>query len=167
MKHLNGPSASRLRSLFRYEPASGIFYYLLNGWRGRHKSGDVAGHNHDGYVVIYVDGIRYRAHHLAWLYMTGEWPDQLDHRDLNRSNNRWENIRIATQAQNMMNRPLQLNNTSGLKGVYWCKKEKKWRARIKTTEKHVNLGYFDCRAAGHLAYIVAADIHHGEFSRIK
>ena len=78
-----------------------------------------------------VDGKRYLAHRLAWLYMTGEWPSkELDHEDRNRSNNRWLNIRVATKKQNGENRKLHKNSQTGVRGVSWDAKLQKFRARI-------------------------------------
>ena len=59
----------------------------------------------DGYIVIRVKNVLYLAHRLAFFYMTGSWPkDQLDHINMNRSDNRWGNLREATNSQNMMNK---------------------------------------------------------------
>ena len=58
----------------------------------------------------------YKVHQIIWVYMTGKWPDKLiDHEDLNGENNKWYNLRLATQSQNMMNVGLRATNTTGVK----------------------------------------------------
>jgi len=66
----------------------------------------------------------------------------IDHIDRNPLNNRKYNIRVATDSQNMMNRGIQKNNTSGITGVCWIKEKCKWKAQIKINRKNINLGYF-------------------------
>lgn len=85
-------TAERVRELFRYDPETGIFTRLVDSPMHRAKAGETsASINSQGYAQIRVDGKRYKAHRLAWLHMTGEWPtQQIDHIDGNRANNRWE-----------------------------------------------------------------------------
>src|SRR5262249_23350106 len=104
-------TAARLRELLDYNDETGEFR-----WRKRMsrkvKPGDVAGNlNTDGYRRIRIKGREYRAHHLAWLHMTGKsCPVFIDHRDGNPSNNRWDNLRRATASQNCANRRRPRNN---------------------------------------------------------
>jgi hypothetical protein len=79
-------------------------------------------------------------------------------------NNRWNNLREATLAENRMNRGKQKNNTSGFKGVF-IHPDGKWQAKIGHQKKQIHIGLFDCRAAAYFAYIIAANIRHGEFAR--
>ena len=74
--------------------------------------------------------------------LKGSLPEQIDHIDGNRSNNRIENLRPANSSQNACNRKKSSINTSGIKGVHWHKQSKKWRARIKLLTKDVSLGLF-------------------------
>ena len=75
--------------------------------------------------MITVDGKRYRAHRLAWLYVYGAWPlGRLDHEDTDRQNNRIKNLRPASNAENLHNRGKQKNNTSGYKSVSWHKRQR-------------------------------------------
>lgn len=89
-------TAERLREVLEYDPAIGVFRWLIKPC-GQISIGDIAGCRHgEGYVQIRVIGRIYLAHRLAWLYMTGEWPISLiDHRNLDRSDNRWSNLREA------------------------------------------------------------------------
>src|SRR4051812_10516942 len=106
----------RLKELLSYDPLTGVFLWLED--RGGKRAGDVAGCEKRVYTLISVDDQIYRAHHLAWLYMTGEWPDPfVDHRDLNKHNNIWTNLREATKSQNQANIGLIKSNKSGFKGV--------------------------------------------------
>src|SRR5438045_2733801 len=81
------------------------------------------------YVFIRVDRRCYRAHRLAWLYMTGEMPIEVDHLNLNRADNRWQNLRVATRVQNAANSPARRPSITGIKGVRRLKSGR-WYARI-------------------------------------
>ena len=159
-------TAARLRKLLDYDPATGVFTRrTLIGKRAR--LGAPTGLVNDrGYVLITVDGRRYRAHHLAWLHVYGVWPaSRLDHRDLSRANNRIRNLRLATGSQNQANRGKQANNTSGYKGVYWIARENKWLAKIVRHGRQFHIGLFDDPRAAHAAYCKKARDLHGEFAR--
>lgn len=151
-------SAERLRELLAYDPTTGVWT-----WRA---DGTAAGRVTHGYIRIYTGAGDYYAHRLACLYMTGEWPAGLvDHEDENGLNNRWTNLRPANKSKNGANRGRPLNNQSGWKGVSLCGRTGRWRADICVSKKTKNLGRFDCPAAAHLAYAVAASIAFGEFAR--
>ena len=161
-------TAERLRELLHYDPETGIFRRLAVP-TNRVKSCDIAGTPDDkGYLLIKIDLRMYKAHRLAWLYMTGAWPeDKIDHIDLDKANNRFVNLREATDSQNEANKRMLRNNTSGYRGVSWHKRDKKWIAQIWVAGKKRHLGYSDCPAAAHFAYIVAADMAFGEFARFS
>ena len=156
----------RQRHLVSYDPENGVFRH--NGVLGhRVSAGDEAGAVNDrGYVKLCVDGRSYQGHHLAWLYVHGRWPKgKLDHRDRDRSNNRVDNLREATNSQNQANRAKQSNNTSGYKGVYWIATAQKWLAKIVHKRKQYHLGLFDSPERAHEAYRAGAERIHGEFAR--
>ena len=100
-----------------------------------------------------------RGHRLAWLYMTGDWPEcGVDHRDGNRANNAWINLREATQAQNLQNlraAKRTRGRTSSKLGVCWHSGAEKWRATIKANGVVRHLGLFDDEDSAHRAYIAA------------
>lgn len=106
-------------------------------------------------------------HRLAYLYMTGEWPiHQIDHKGLRRDNS-WNMIRPATHSQNKMNTPIQLNNTTGYKGVTFDYRRRKYAANIKKDKRNIFLGYFEEASEAYEAYIIAAKELHGEFTRLS
>ena len=97
----------------------------------------------DGYVRIQILGRKYRAHRLAWLIVYGSFPpDQIDHINGIRHDNRISNLRAVTHAENNRNRALDIRNKSGYTGITYNKKTNKWIAQIGGTRKRVNLGHF-------------------------
>ena len=134
---------NQLKSFLNYCPDSGLFSWKING--KRNKNGEVAGSSHiRGYITIGIMGRQYLAHRLAWLYVTGEWPKKhIDHINRDRSDNRFLNLREACHIVNSRNRKPSKNSLSGVTGVSWRKKDKKWQARINNDEGiQINLGYF-------------------------
>ena len=166
----DGLSPDQLRASLDYHPESGLFF-----WRDREGSkakkihaGQLAGHRCPrlGYVLLRLDKRLYRAHRLAWLYMTGKWPNGLiDHIDGNGLNNAWTNLREATPTENNINRPAPRRNTSGLKGASWSKTNRRWLAHISHDGTAYHLGFFDTAQEAHAAYLGAAKILHGPFAR--
>lgn len=158
-------SADYVRSLLRYEPETGRFFWIVS--RPNRKAGSEAGCIRDGYVGIKINGRRYLAHRLAWLVMTGVWPeDEIDHRDLNRANNRWANLRPATHGQNQSNCRAYRHNSTGLKGAYPAPHNPfKFVSAIRKDGKRLHLGTFDTAREAHQAYAKAAQELHGEFRR--
>ena len=159
-------TAKRVRELLNYEPDTGIFTWRVARGGGI-KSGDVAG-NIDtcGYAQIRIDGRRYSAHRVAYLYMTGEWPvEEIDHKDRNQANNCWSNLRSATRSNNVANRGCLITNKSRFKGASWDKKTQKWRATIVANGKWRLLGYFATAIEAHEAYAAKAKELFGEFAR--
>jgi len=159
-------TAERLRELVNYATETGLFTW--NKRRPHCRPGDPAGGlDKDGYWRVGLFGRQYLAHHLAWLYVYGCWPDgEPDHKNLLRSDNRIENIRPATRRQNIANSGLRKTNTSGFKGVYWCTQIQKWKARIRDGKRHIYLGSFDRAADAGEAYKRAAVAMYGEFARV-
>lgn len=97
-----------------------------------------------GYLRITVFGKSYYAHRLAWFYMKGVWPDQIDHINGIKSDNRIDNLRsVNTQQNNQNKHKAQKNNTSKILGVSWHKKAKKWQAHICVYKQRKYLGLFE------------------------
>lgn len=163
---------ANLRRVLDYDPDTGIFTWKQS--RG-HKAirGSRAGSisRNKGKKVRYrsigVFGKKIREHRLAFLWMTGAFPDELvDHVDGDGTNNAWSNLREASYTQNNWNSSASSRNLSGLKGV--AKRENgKFCAQINVAGKNIYLGYFNSAEAANAAYRDAANIHHGEFARAK
>lgn len=155
-----------LKKIVTYDPETGDFIKIKcrrTDWLGK-----VAGTiGKKGYRSISVNNKPYLAHRLAWLYVTGEWPYEIDHRDGNKLNNKFDNLRISSDSENMHNQGKRKNNTSGYKGVTYNKNAKKWSAQIKINWKTKYLGLFSCPTAAHFSYCRAAKQYHGEFARTE
>lgn len=151
-----------LHQLLHYDPETGHMTWLQS--RGRiakgQRSGSIRG---EGYRQVMIDGVAHQEHRLAWLWMTGEWPDgQIDHKDRVRSNNCWSNLRVATHAENQQNVGMRGDNTSGFRGV--SKHRGKWQAHITRGGRRVRIGGFDTAAEANQAAISARQLAYGEFT---
>ncbi len=147
-----------LRKHYSYDPVTGLFTRA----DGKILKGEPCKRG----LALRIDGKRYAAHRCAYALMTGAWPVHLiDHEDTDFTNNKWENLRDATQSQNLANTKTPVTNTSGFKGVHWAANVGKWRARIKHDGKQVHLGLHDTREAAHAAYFEGARRLKGEFAR--
>lgn len=151
-----------------YDPETGHFKWVVRVmcYGGGRWPGDIAGTISSGYVQIKLYGRLYRAQHLAWLLMTGEWPDpslDIDHKDRDRSNNRWSNLRQATRPQNIANAGLRSDNKSGVPGVSMRKDTGKWHARITVDKKIILLGDFATLEQAIEARQAANELYHGKF----
>lgn len=144
----------QLKEILNYDPETGLFTWLTDSSKGGFKAGRITNCvDAYGYGQINIKGHVYKSHRLAWLYMTGEFPDgQIDHINHQRNDNIWVNLRVVNNAINHRNRPMQHNNTSGFVGVSFDKKVNKFLAYIHISKgKRKNLGYFkefeDAKAA--------------------
>ena len=134
---------TQLLELLNYNPFTGDFTWRV---RRRGTKGAVAGSIQiRGYVRIRIDGRDYMAHRLAFLWMTGEFPeDGVDHISGVKSDNRWSNLRPADQALNQRNCSRRIDNTSGVTGVSWYKSSSKWTGQIvDDTGRNLNLGHYE------------------------
>jgi len=152
-----------LRKYLRYDPETGLFYCVGN--RGRARDGMVAGHAHsEGYVEFRCAGYRMFAHIAAWAMMTGRWPThQVDHRNGIRNDNRWSNLRAASQQANSANMKRRKSNKTGFKGVSPYKG--KYCAYIHVGGKTKYLGIHSTPGLAHDAYCRAAAETWGSFAR--
>lgn len=166
------PPLDRVNELLSYDPLTGIWTWRVDRARTA-KAGDQAGclekgGRGAGYIRIMIDGRSYRAHILAWFRMTGEWPAfRLDHKNVVRSDNKWDNIRPAPSWHNNANKPIDKRNTSGFKGVSYDKKRRKFVAYIRKDGVLLQLGVFDNAKDGHIAYVKKAKELFGEYARAR
>ena len=160
------PPVVLVRELFDYDKATGNFYTSCS--RGGVLKGTKAGSLLIGkktYIRLRIGGKDYLAHRIAWLFVTGQDPLelQIDHIDGNGCNNAIVNLRLATSAQNSQNQKRSRTNISGYKGVSY--KQNKWEASISAHGKRRWLGYFRTPELAHMAYCKAAAELHGDFAR--
>ena len=164
-------TAGRLRSLLHYDPATGTFT-----WKDRPNLrpcdrlrivGKVAGcyAAQINSIVIRIDSRLYLAHRLAWLYVKDEWPEyEIDHRDLNRANNSFLNLRPAEGWLNRANVRVRSHSRIGVKGVSFSRNGKRYVSQISIHGKKQHLGTFDSVPEAHTAYMTAARKQFGEFA---
>ena len=158
-------SHARLLQLLRYCPETGLFYWRVA--KGTKKAGAQAGSFDQGYLKIRIDQFNYRAGRLAYFYMTKRWVKLVDHKDTNRANNKWSNLRPASHGQNTANSKVHCDTKIKLKGVTQRRNYKRYRARIVVSGKEIHLGMFANPQDAHAAYITAAKKHFGEFARAR
>lgn len=155
-------SRDELKELVDYNPDTGVFkwkkrdkrwFKSLNSWSRWNNmyAGKKVGGIHNGktgyqFIQVVLNNKHYKAHRLAWLYMTGETPpSQIDHIDHDGTNNRWANLRDGSEI-NPRNRSMRRNNKSGVTGVSWNRQCNKWVARARElsgSKAYRHLGLFD------------------------
>lgn len=149
-------TASRLREVLHYDPLTGIFKWRVSLRNGK-SPGDIAGAlDGYGYFKIGLNERLYLSHRLAWLYMTGEWPPTgIDHINGEKGDNKWNNLRLASDAENAQNqRRAQSNSKSGILGVH-PRPNGRYEARIRIAGKSRYLGTFSTTEEAYAVYVQA------------
>lgn len=164
----NDLTAEFVRQAFDYNPFTGLLRWRKRPDRSAHWNSRYAGRTVGSPVrrglSVNINKKRYLIHRIIWVWMTGEWPPyELDHKDVNYRNNRWDNLRPATAAQNMANQGIRSNNTSGYKGV--SRKRDKWQVSICINRNHMNIGTYATKEEAAKAYIEATNRLNGVFAR--
>jgi HNH endonuclease len=135
-----------LKKHLNYDQETGIFTWVSPTAQCK-KIGDIAGSLDCscGYIKIALFNKDYKAHRLAWFYMHGFFPDEIDHNNHNKTDNRLINLTAVTRKQNTKNRAMNKNNRSGIQGVCWVFKRQRWCAFISINGSPKTLGYFKTR----------------------
>lgn len=130
-----------IKARFDYNPDTGILTHKTT--IGGVKVGSIAGtKNNAGHLYIGLNYKTVAVHRVAWFWMTGVWPENVDHKNRVRADNIWTNLREATHSKNMRNCKVQKNCKSKVTGVSWSGSAKQWRANIYTDEGRTHLGWF-------------------------
>ena len=153
---------TELKEKLHYNPDTGEFIWKKN--IRKILVGCIAGTiDRNKYRRININHQRYLAHRLAWLYMTGDWPEEyIDHINHIRDDNRYINLRVANKNDNSRNAKIRADNKCGYKGV--SKEGNKYRAQICKDYKRINLGCFDTAEQAHAVYMNAAKTHFQDFA---
>jgi hypothetical protein len=161
---------SRVREVFDYDASTGNLYWKVSLSK-RAVVGAVAGcyHKAKGYTLVRLDNRLLRAHRVVWVWVHGENPpEDIDHINGIRDDNRLSNLRLATRSQNLANKSSQRGSSSRFKGVSLDKRTGKWDARIGYgVGKNLHLGLFNVEEEAALAYNRAAYLLHGEFAKLN
>lgn len=160
------PHINIIRQELSYNPITGVFTQNLP--KGGRVAGSLAGgKSKTGHIQIRIRGVMYKAHRIAWMLLTGEDPGkfEIDHINMDPTDNRFVNLRIATSAENRRNTGARANGTTGFKGVSPRTGKGTFRARINYNGKSIYLGDYATAEEAHSAYCEAANKYHGEFAR--
>lgn len=150
------PTQKLVRILFDYDESSGFLYWkprsevwadlgLINlhdikTFNGSYIGKRVGTPTHRGYRTVTVLNKRQLEHRIIWLWMTGEFPEQVDHINGITDDNRWENLRNVSHFENMKNKSISKKNTSGYSGINKREGYERWRVRINVSKgkrKHI------------------------------
>lgn len=158
MRALEYWTAEMLQEVIFYDPETGQFFKKKTGK-------EIGPGNKSRYLTIRIgDNKPYYAHRLAWLYVYGSVPGQIDHINGDRRDNRISNLRLCTQSQNMMNTPRQSNNKTGYRGVR-LRSTGKYEASISVGGKKIHLGTFEAAIDAAAEYKKASETLYGNFAR--
>lgn len=152
---------TRLHEIFVYNPDTGTFT-RRGPSRGVKSEAPVGSRDGKGYIGVRVDGGRYLAHRLAFLWMTGAFPEKdVDHVNGKKDDNRWVNLRQATPSQNACN----VFRRPGLLPIGVERFGKKYRAKLTVNGRGRHLGMFISSEEASAAYLSELRRLHGDFVR--
>lgn len=169
---MRGPTfnSDYLKNIIDYDQNSGLFRWKCQDSAmprigPRSPLRKVGTHGKDGYIRVSINGRQYAAHRLAWMFVTGEWPSlPMDHINRIRDDNRWGNLRLASPSQNSQNRGVQSNSKSGVKGVFYGRKDKCWIAEICINYKKTRIGTFQSKEEARDCYLLFSRELYGQFA---
>jgi len=136
-----------LQSILNYNKDNGVFTWkhrddVRPEWNTKFAGKEAGGVRASGYITFGINKVRRYAHRIAILYSYGYTPEQVDHINGNRADNRLANLRSANNYINSRNQKLRATNTSGYNGVYWCKRRGLWYVRVGVNGVNIHGGYF-------------------------
>ena len=151
-----------------YDPSTGNIFWSVK--KPRRNMDKPVGTKHSSGYLIFSTGVNskvysLRVHRVVWLLLHGDWPEHfVDHINRDRTDNRAENLRAASNTENARNSSIPSTNKSGYKGVSWSEYHNRWVARIGVGNKvHKFLGYYKCPTVAAIAYDNASKEYHGDF----
>ena len=154
------PPADLLRECFKYDPETGEIVRIKKTHRNQRVGESVGYISARGYKYMKVNGRGLLFHRVAWKLVTGEDPPQeIDHVNKDRLDNRWCNLRAATPEQNLANRPLKGECLPGVK-----RHGSRFQARITINGTRRTIGTFNTEEEAHAAYVAEHVGAHGKFS---
>ncbi|MBN7804846.1 HNH endonuclease [Agrobacterium rosae] len=157
----------RLKENITYDPLTGVLTWATNQSNGKFKAGSEVGCICHGYRRFGFGGRKIPSHVAAWAIYHAEWPSGIvDHRNRDPLDNRIDNLRMATKAQNSYNQKISKNNKTGFKGVQ-LRSNGKYHAEISAGGKRIMLGSFQDKVSAAKAYNKAAISLHGEFAHVN
>lgn len=156
----------RIRELFEYREDGNLVWKIK---KARANAGDVAGCevmcNGVLYKQVKVDAKSHKLHRLVFAWHYGFMPAYVDHIDRDGLNNRVENLREATQSQNMQNCKMKSSNTSSARNVYWHARACRWFVRLTIDGKTKNFGTYKNLEEASVVAHRAREQHYGNFAR--
>lgn len=173
MKNISLPDLNYLKSILEYNSNTGEFIWKINKGN-KAEINSTAGYLwidkkrlNNKYYKIKINGKIYRLHRIAYYYITGIDPKEkeIDHINGNSLDNRFNNLRLATNIENAKNKKIPSNNTSGFKGVSWHKASNKWRVKITVNNVPIELGSYKNKLYAALVYIRASKKYFRQWSR--
>jgi hypothetical protein len=156
----SGLDADVINEYFEYK--DGELYWKKD--KGDGKAGALAGTKTQKYRTIKFNGKNYMLSRIVFFMFNGYYPKNVDHIDGDTWNNKIENLRAATPAENNRNRKLATNNKTGVKGLSFCTQMKKYKAQITKNYKQIHLGYYEDIELAELVVDMARDKYHGSFA---
>lgn len=155
------PSIAEIRQLLRYDPETGLLWWLprpealfkypgakrpsqsCKRWNARYAGTKAGANDHNGYVLVKIHDRSYPAHRLIWAMVHGKWPETIDHINGIPSDNRLTNLRDVSREINQRNQRRHKSNKSGRTGIFWSEQYGAWLASIKMRNVSHVIGVFD------------------------
>ncbi len=158
-------TAESFRKAFSYDAESGVIYRIVDRLSRAIEPQPATSTDSYGYIRVCLNRRMFKAHRVAWLLHYGEWPKgEIDHINLDRTDNRISNLRDCSRVENARNHGMPSTNTSGVKGVSYNAQCRKWVAQVCVNRKVKNLGLFDSiEQAAEVVRSARAELH-GQFA---